>query len=249
MSLIDSVMNCTALKFSETYLTGAFPQDVVFPVLQYDAFNVYTPHFTDRTALPSDVQLESIQHSARRCMHRYVGLANNHLKMHGALPSLVTWKKLWYFQMCDHDLTGILPRLPRSLRVLQITSTLLSSAPMIEDMPLLTRLDVSENDFTVFPGQACVFDLGKGNNAFCFWPGVRQCPQLRFFALKNTFVPTFPILSELPSLQDLRIAASKIEGVIPRSIELLTALTFLDLSRNKLRSPLPRTGHKLVNLE
>ena len=236
----------------ETYLAGAFPQDSAFPVLQYDAFNFYAPHCTAHTALCTlhcDAQLNANQHNARQCMHRYVSLANNYGKMHGTLPSLAAWKELWYFQMLDHDLTGIVPQLPRALRMLYVGQNQFSAAAMIEDMPLLEKMDISDNKLTTFPGEACMLALGTGNNAFCFWSGVRRSPRLRSIVLKNNLIPAFPILSELPSLRELKISANKIKGVIPMTISQLTALTALDLSRNKMTSPLPKTNTDLINLE
>ncbi|GMI88943.1 hypothetical protein HRI_002563600 [Hibiscus trionum] len=77
---------------------------------------------------------------------------------------------------------------------------------------------------------------------------IRKLPKLHTLDLSNNFSGQIPsTLSNLETLQYLRLNNNSLSGIIPSSLANTTQLSFLDLSFNNLSGPLPGLLAKTFN--
>ncbi|EAZ05523.1 hypothetical protein OsI_27741 [Oryza sativa Indica Group] len=184
-------------------------------------------------------------------------LSNNNIS--GAIaPGVQNLTRLVSLILSSNKLTGQIPKLPKSLQVLDISMNFLSgNLPSKFGAPRLTELILSNNRITGHvSGSICklqdMYMLDLSNN---FIEGELPCcvrmPNLTFLLLgNNRFSGEFPLcLQTLRSLAFLDLSQNKFNGALPMRIGDLESLRMLQLSHNMFSGDIPTSITNLDRLQ
>lgn len=202
-------------KYSAEVILSAFPPCTVN--MTRDSLSYYFPR--------RGVEVQDKQNTA----YCYTGTIPSALGLSSTLKKLI---------LVDSLLTGTIPVLP-NLVLLKLDDNLLNGT--IPCMAGLTLLTVSRNRLTgTVPG--CLSKLEVFAGVQNFFSGLQVLPDARHLVLQNNRFTTFPFaLSQMKSLQSLRLDNNDISGTLPSFIGLsaFPSLTMFTLSGNRLSGTIP----------